>query len=78
MNRSDLRVPTLPLDEELPVETGISPTLEALYDELDRDFVRPLIDSLGESFERLIVSVHAELSFIPLSARTRVLRTGQS
>ena len=78
MNRSDLRVPTLPLDEELPVEAGISPTLEALYDELDRDFVRPLIDSLGESFERLIVLVHAELSFIPLSARTRVLRTGQS
>ena len=71
-------MPTLPLDEELPVEAGISPTLEALYDELDRDFVRPLIDSLGESFERLIVLVHAELSFIPLSARTRVLRTGQS
>jgi tetratricopeptide (TPR) repeat protein len=71
LNRSDLRAPTFPLDEELPVEAGITPTLEALYNELDRDFVRPLVDALGESVERLIASVHAELSFIPLWALTR-------
>ena len=71
LNRSDLRAPILPLDEERPVEAGISPTLEALYDELDRDFVRPLVDVLGESVERLIASVHAELSFIPLWALAR-------
>lgn len=71
LNRSDLRAPTLSLSEELPVEAGISPTLEALYDELDRDFVRPLVDALGKSVERLIASVHAELFFIPLWALTR-------
>lgn len=71
LNRSDLRAPVLPLDEELPVEAGISPMLEALYDELDRDFVRPLVDALGESVERLIASVHAEIAFIPLWALTR-------
>lgn len=68
---SELRSPTLPLIEEQPFEAGVDFTLETLYEDLDRELVRPLIDALGDDVERLIASVPAELSFIPLWALTR-------
>lgn len=71
LQRSELRVPILPLVDDHPFETSVDLTLETLYDELDRELVRPLVDALGGDVERLIFSVHAELSFVPLWALTR-------
>lgn len=68
---SELRSPTPPLIEEQPFGADVDLTLEFLYEDLDRELVRPLINSLGDNVERLIASVHAELSFIPLWALTR-------
>lgn len=71
VQRSELRTPALPVIEEQSFDTSADHTLDALYDELDCEFVRPLVAALGVDVLRLIASVHAELSFIPMWALTR-------
>jgi tetratricopeptide (TPR) repeat protein len=75
LSRDELGVLLSPGDQEQSIQIETSPTLEMMYEELHREFVKPLVDALSKSTNRLIVSLHSELSFIPLWALARARAT---